>query len=271
MKPNKVETFSRYQEIVKQYGGKECMSNDYIQWEVEDLVVHNALYECCGEKNAFILVKKDEFWRLYYYLNDPSEILYLDEEMVTEILFRGSKGEPSNIVDYLEQCGFVRNIVRDQYFAKYVSLSQSSIIPGLRIDEVSTLEDAEWAINLFNKSFDKWSGDYIPISQAFFLLQDKAILIAKDMNDEKLGALHLEKKLGVTYLNHVVVLENIRGRGVGLGLVDAFIEKGHTDESSRYMLWVQRQNAQAVNLYKKKGFVYMNKSTLSMIKHKIEE
>lgn len=267
MKLIKIENCSRYQEIVEQYGIRGCMTNDYIQREISDLIIHDLLYEYCGEKNAFLLVKKESFWRVYYYINDLNERLILNgEEFVTEILFRGNVGEPVDQIDYLKSCGFKRNLIRDQYFAKYTSFTSPAFINEIKIDTAKTIEDVKWAIDLFNTSFDKWSGDFIPQAMATLLLQESAILIAKDLNNNCIGALHFEKKAGVTWLNHLVVKKEARGKRVGLGLVEACIEQGHVNDSSRYQLWVQRQNIPAVNLYKNKGFTYMNKSTLSMIK-----
>lgn len=263
----KIETFSRYQEITEQFGKKGCASNDYIQREAADLIIHDRLYESLGESNAFVLVKKSGFWRVYYYINDFDEMMSVSgEELATEILFRGNLGEPAAEVEYLERCGFKRNLVRDQYFAKYSSLTAPVPTQGFNIGIAKDEEEARWAIDLFNQSFDKWSGDYITPETSELLVVENAILIAKDNSGNRLGALHLERKSGVTWLSHVSVLESARGRGVGLGLVEAYIERGHTDENSRYMLWVQHQNTPAVNLYLKKGFTYMNKSTLSMIK-----
>jgi GNAT superfamily N-acetyltransferase len=267
MKPIKIGTPDRYQEIVEKYGIKGCLSNDYIQREAANFITHDALYEFCGEKNAFLLVKKNGFWRVYYYLNDLDEKLIFDgEELVTEILFRGNIGEPTDQVSYLENCGFKRNLVRDQYFAKYASLTPPVFIGGIKIETITDVEDAIWAINLFNASFDKWSGDFIPLEMAQLMIQESAILIAKDNENNQLGALHFEEKSGVMWLNHVAVTEVARGKGVGRGLVEAYIEQGHVDDNSRYQLWVQRQNTPAVNLYQKKGFTYLNKSTLSLIK-----
>ena len=263
----KIETFNRYQELVDRYGQKGCASNDYIQRNAADFIIHDLLYEFCGEKNAYLLVKKDSFWRLYYYLNDFDEKLTIDgEELVTEILFRGNAGEPAKEVSYLESCGFKRNLVRDQYFAKYASLTTPVFISGLIVSVAEAIDDATWAIKLFNSSFDKWSGDFLPDEMAQLLIQDKTLLIAKDINGQKLGALQFEKKMGVTWLSHLAVSEQSRGMGVGRGLVEACIAQGYVDDNSRYMLWVQRQNTPAVMLYQKKGFTYMNKSTLSMIK-----
>lgn len=264
--PIKVETFEQYGQLVELYNSKGRITNDYLQNEAADLIIHDSLFAVCGEDNLAFLVQKDGFQRLYYYINKTDEKLELPQgEYVTEILFRGENA-PDAEVKWLEDLGFKKNLIRDQYFAKYSSLSQPVFISGLKIEIAATVDDAIWAINLFNASFDKWSGDFIPEAMAPLLIQEQAILMAKDTNDNRLGALHLGMEKGVTWLHHVAVADNARGMGVGLGLVEAYIEQGHVDDNSRYMLWVQRQNTPAVNLYKKKGFAPMNKSTLSMIK-----
>ena len=266
MNPTIIDTFEQYSQLVERYNHKGRITNDYFQNEAADLIIHNRLFAVCGQDNALLMVQKDGFFRLYYYINNIDELLPLPEsELVTEILFRGENA-PEAEVQWLERMGFQKNLVRDQYFAKYASLTPSMPISGLMIDVATTEEDALWAIKLFNASFDKWSGDYIPENMARLLMQENAILMAKDHEGNRLGALQLETIKGVTWLNHVAVVDEARGKGVGLGLVEAYIEHGHVDDNSRYMLWVQRQNEPAVGLYQKKGFTYMNKSTLSMIK-----
>lgn len=262
----KIETFEQYSQLVERYNRKGRITNDYLQNEAADLIIHNSLFAVYGEDNVALLVQKDGFQRLYYYINNTDEKLELPQgEYVTEILFRGEHALEAE-VSWLEDLGFKKNLIRDQYFAKYSSLSQPVFIGGLKIEIATAVDDALWATKLFNASFDKWSGDFIPEAKVPLLIQEQAILMAKDTNDTRLGALHLGKEKGVTWLHHLAVAKNARGMGVGLGLVEAYIEQGHLDDSSRYMLWVQRQNTPAVNLYKKKGFALMNKSTLSMIK-----
>lgn len=265
--PIKIETFEQYNQIVERYNRKGRATNDYLQNEAADLIVHDSLFAVYGDDNAVLLVQKAGFQRLYYYINNFEELIELPKnEYVTEILFRGEKA-PETEVKWLEDMGFRKNLIRDQYFAKYASLTQPVLISGLITDIATDEEDAVWAIDLFNSTFDKWSGDFIPQEAAPILIQQHAILIARDMNGRKVGALHLEQKGGAMWLNHVTVIKDARGMGVGLGLVEHYLELGHVNgDNSRYMLWVQRQNTPAVNLYKKKGFAPMNKSTLSMIK-----
>lgn len=266
-RPIKIETFEQYNQIVERYNRKGRATNDYLQNEAADLIIHDSLFAVCGDDNAVLLVQKAGCQRLYYYINNFDEQIELPpNEYVTEILFRGENA-PEAEVKWLEAIGFKKNLIRDQYFAKYASLTQPVLITGLKTDIASEVEDVAWAINLFNSVFDKWSGDFIPQEAIPFLIQEQALLIARDVNGNRLGALHLEKKGGTMWLKHVAVVKEARGMGVGLGMVEHYIELGHVNgDDSRYMLWVQRQNIPAVNLYQKKGFTYMNKSTLSMIK-----
>lgn len=263
-----INDIGEYHDILTRYSVRGCASNDYIQAEAADYIIHGWLYTECGEKNAFLFVKKDGFYRVYYYINDFDEIMDLgNDELVTEILFRGSAGEPTQQVKYLERCGFKRNLVRDQYFAKYTSFTAPILIEKVKIGFAESIEQVKWAIKLFNASFDKWSGDYIPEELAELLLQEKGILLATKETGTPMGALHLEKKQGCLWLNHVAILPEYRGRKVGRGLVEAYIEQGHVDDNSRYAVWVQQQNTPAVKMYQNKGFTYSNKSTLSMIKY----
>lgn len=266
MKPVKIDSFEQYCQLVERYNRKGRFTNDYLQNEAADLIIHDRLYSICGLDNTLLLVQKDGFSRVYYYINNPEEPLVLPEsELVTEILFRGENA-PEAEVQWLERIGFKKNLVRDQYFAKYASLMQPVLIEGVKIDIATTIDDVLWAIRLFNASFDKWSGDFIPEAEAQLLMQEKAILMATDSDGKRLGALHFEKRQGACWLNHVAVVPEARGKKIGRGLVEAYIEQGHVDDNSRYMLWVQRQNVSAVAMYRNKGFTPMNKSTLSMIK-----
>ena len=270
MKLKKIETFSRYQEIVERYGQKGCSSNDYIQREAADIIIHDNLFELCGDKNAFLLVKKDGFWRVYYYLNDFDEVLSLDGEVLeTEILFRGSIGEPAEVVEYLEKCGFKRHLVRDQYAGIYKDLLPSAVNDEIIIQPAQTLMGVQGAFELFNQAFDKYSGDYMSPAVYEGLLANGSVLLAwRKQEDEAqfLGALHQTVENNVAWVSHVAVKEAARGHHMGQALLDAFVERNMATEKSRYMLWVQHQNEAAVKMYEKKGFKYVGKSSLSMIK-----
>lgn len=266
MKPVKIDNYAQYIQVLEQYNRKGRLTNDYLQNEAADLIIHDRLFAVCGQDNALLLVQKEGFYRLYYYINNIGELLELPEsEFVSEILFRGENA-PEAEVKWLADMGFKENLIRDQYFAKYSSLSVPIMLIDAKIELAQTIEEVRWAAHLFNDSFDKWSGDFVSDDMCEFLFAEQQVLVAKDMSGKLYGALHFERRQGACWLNHVAVVPEARGKKIGRGLTEAYIEQGHVDDNSRYMLWVQRQNAPAVRMYQQAGFKYLNKSTLSMLK-----
>ncbi len=270
MRLTKVKDFARYQEIVDKYKRKGCLSNDYIYQEAADLIFYDKLFEYTGVNNAFLFVVKDECLRVYYYLNDINEqqTFDTDEDLVLEILFRGNTGTPDKELDYFTKCGFRIHLRRDQYCGVYKDLQLPRLIAGVTVQKAATIEEVETACALFNETFDHFSGDFISNEVMMSLYAEGRIWIAKNMAGHFAGALHQTIDRNVAWISHVAVEERYRSQGVGQALLDTFVEQNKVDEKSRYMLWVQAQNAAAVNMYQKKGFKYMNKSTISMLKLK---
>lgn len=266
----KINDAARYQEIVYKYKHKGTLSNDYLYAEVEELTARGLLYECCGAANAFLFVRKDECLRVYYYLNDLTErtIFDLDDNLLVEILFRGALGTLDAETAYLTKCGFDAHLRRDQYSAMYKNLTLSSLISGVIVRKAQDAEEVAKACDLFNRSFDHYSGDYISKGMEQQLLRGGNILLATDVNGQFAGALHQTVEKGVAWISHIAVLPEYRGHGIGKALLEAYIELNHQNDKSRYMLWVQAQNEPAVRMYQQKGFKYTNKSTLSMLKLK---
>lgn len=263
----KIESLECYLNIVENYGQKGCLSNDYIQREAEGLISQGLLFGFFSERNAFLLVKKDTCYRVYYYLNDLQDYHCFDEhDLVIEILYRGEATYPIGAVQYFERCGFRKNLVRDQYAGVFKDLNIGTFVSGVKIEQATSHEEVKTACELFNATFDKYSGDYISENEIDTLYKNNSIIVAKKMNGEFLGALHQTTENNVAWISHVAVLPNARGLGVGTGLMETFIQWNRVDDKTRYMLWVQRQNEAAVKMYQRAGFKFLNKSSLSMIK-----
>lgn len=268
MKINRLQGYEEYLKIVGEYGGKGCLSNDYIQREAESLVKDGKLYAYCVEKNAFLFVRKPSGLRLYYYLNDLSEHYEFDleDDLVIEILYRGERFFPDELVKYFESCGFQKNLVRDQYAGVYGDMLHVDTKPNVEIRLAENIDEVAKAAELFNASFDRLSGDFVAKEDYATLLEKRSILMAFDGQGNFLGALHQTIENNVAWLSHVAIEEDARGRRVGQSLLDEFIERNKVSDKSRYMLWVQHQNEAAVNMYQKKGFKYLGKSTISLLK-----
>ena len=265
---NEVNSIEQYWRIVEQYRKKGVASNDYLQREVEDLIDNGNLFESSNKCNAYFFVKKTVGVRMYYYINDFNVKPDFDglKDIVVEILYRGENFYPYREVEFFEKIGFKTNLIRDQYLGIYKDLAKPKFIEKIQVRNSISLQEVEDACMLFNASFDPLSGDYLPIDLYEKLLISKAILIAHSIDGQFLGALHMSLVGKVASISHIAVLPEARGRYVGQALLDVFVENNVETEKSRYILWVQQQNQAAVSMYQKKGFKYVSKSTISLIK-----
>jgi len=266
MRLSKIISYSRYSELAAYYRNKGCLCNDYLQNEAESLITDGKLYEFCSGKNAFLFQEKDGFYRVYYYLNDLSAIEDFNSgDYNVEILFRNDLESIGKEISYFEKSGFRKNTIRDQYSLVSGKASISNEIQ-IRVRCAENIREIEQACNIFNKSFDKLSGDYIPTEDYASLLQDGAILVAEDNTGKFVGAVHQTINNGIAYLAHIAVVEDMRGKGIGGQMLDCFVSRNESAEIKRYILWVRRNNTAAVKMYQKKGFKFVGKSSLSMIK-----
>ena len=261
-------TIEQYNSIVERYRRPGCLTNDYLQARAEGLIARGLLSAEWTDNNAYLLEGKDGFYRLYYYLNDleADDKPQFPGDVVTEILYRGPARYPKAEVVFLERMGFNPNLVRDQYAAVYRDLAPAGENKEVTVQPALDMSEVQWACQLFNVTFDRYSGDFIPEESYGGLLATDSILVAMDNIGNRVGALHQTVERNVAWISHVAVVPAARGHHVGSALVDAFVERNHTSDKSRYMLWVQQQNTAAVAMYKKKGFTNLGKSTLSLIK-----
>lgn len=271
MKAIKITDISQVENIRDRYFIRNCLTNNYLMLdEYENLIREDRLYAICTQQNSCFLVKKDKCFRVYYYINDTAEQMLFDifDDFVLEILYRGEKYYPVNEIKYWEYCGFSTHLIRDQYETQYRDLRvESRATRDIYIDFATELEDALFACELFNSVFDPYSGDYISREQICQLLDERKILIAYK-NNLHAGALHFYSANNRVWLGHVAVLDKYRGQYLGDILVDTYIKENMNNNKVRFSLWVQQQNQTAINMYQKKGFRYVNKSTISMLKLK---
>lgn len=268
MTVEKLSDIQQYQMLVERYRLMRSLSNDYLQARAEGLIADGRLHVDCHERNAYLLEDKGICYRMYYYLNDlisPDAVDVTDRPVIVEIPYRGDKHFPVDERDYLLALGFEVNLIRDQYAAVYKDLTIGENTGSVVVRLACSLGEVAWACDLFNATFDPYSGDYIPEEDYTQLFDNGQILIAVDHQGVMLGALHQSVERNLAWISHVAVVFEARGQHVGQELVDAFVECNHTSDKSRYMLWVQQQNEPALAMYRKKGFKYLNKSTLSMI------
>lgn len=270
MNPEKLTDSREAVAIIEQFKVHSTESNCYLMPnDISRLSEGNLLSVCIDGRNAFLFEDKGNCLRVHYMLNDLDRgfSIKADKPLMLEILFRGGEGEPTEATAYWERAGFRRNVVRRNLSAKIndLMIPHSSNLGSVRIQLASTDSEARFAREIFNSSFDPYSGDYLTHADANNLIENKQLLIATVAN-KYVGALNFFLVGRCASLGHVAVTPEARGQGVGLSLVSEYVCRNYTDEKSRYALWVQEHNIPAMKMYEQLGFKYAGKSSLSMIK-----
>jgi len=226
-------------------------------------------YVFCG-KNLVLLLDKTDFCQLYFYLNDLSTgvDLSIDKPVVMEILYRGEKNKPLDLIKYWSEQGFNHHLLRDNMVASFDSLSLPPVsTSNLVLDYVSSSEEALFTEKLLSNSLDFYTGDLLSIDEIYHFVTNRNISIAM-YNNEMAGVLQFEIRNKIVWLSHIAVVEKYRGKGIANELIRKYILDNNTESNTKYQLWVIRDNIPAVKLYRKFGFINGNKSTLAMLKNR---
>lgn len=262
MNPQRIESVVQYNTFRDKYQHKSSLTNNYLlPDEVALLIASSKLSAVLGQRNCYFLAAQESGCkRLYYIINDVDELTELPHNIVCEILFRTPSGVPEADVTHLKRLGFQENLIRDQYSAKV--LDGKDVSPDYSAD----LTEAKKIARLFNDSFDKYSGDFISNEETQVLQNNKSLLVVKE--DGKLkGAMHITFLGSALWISHIAVYPEYRGQGIANKLMAMYFTLARQLGAKRLMLWVQRRNTAAVQMYNKYGFIPVNKSTISFIKY----
>ena len=256
--------------IVQKYFVKNTITNNYLLPEAcGQFISQKRLFFVASGSNACILLKKTEFFQLYYYLNNQNELIELDVDLpiTMEILYRDETKRPEEILFYWEKCGFKQHLTRENMVATYNQITLPAAIDddSLYLRYADTEEEILFTKNLFERSLDKYTGDILSYEEVHAFSKKKQVICAY-YHSEPAGALQFDIKNSIVWLGHIAVANEFRGKGVANELVKAYIQYNVENNNTRYQLWVIQNNIGAINLYRKFGFVYGNKSTVSMLK-----
>ncbi|EKB49125.1 GNAT family N-acetyltransferase [Cecembia lonarensis] len=254
--------------VLADFFKKETLTNNYIlREEYANLIESQALwYDQLGE-NIFFYVRKDGFFRLYYFINEPDIVYNLsyDEPIVLEILYRGEKYFPTIHQKYWSAASFKSHLTRDCYFLKNTALNVEDLGLSLEIKKGKSLEEIRYAKELIDSNLDRFTGDHLSMEEVATFAENGFLYLAY-FDGNPCGILQADFKNAVFWLGHVVVDMNYRGKGVANSLVNYYLKEGSALGCKQFQLWVIQDNTPAVNLYKKFGFTYLNKSSYSMLK-----
>jgi ribosomal protein S18 acetylase RimI-like enzyme len=264
-----IETLDELYDIVSASFKKGTITNNYMLLDAyETYIKQDKLLVVADDVNTAILLDKGDFYQLYFYLNDVNVPLQIsvDKPLVMEILYRGLAKKPDQAITYWENLGFIQHLSRDNMVAS----SNKIVLPETQSDKLnirlaSNELEVKFTKNLFDDALDKYTGDRLSYGELNALMKNKNLLCAY-YEAELAGVLQFEIKNKVVWLGHIAVHPDFQGKGVANALVYQYVTMNNPEDNTRYALWVIQDNAPAIHLYRKFGFVYGNKSTISLLK-----
>lgn len=255
--------------LIQEYLIKNTVTNSYVMADAyTSHITERRLFYFATGHNACILLERSDYYQLYYFINDKDELTVPDTDcpVMMEILYRGESQRPGEIIAYWEKAGFRQHLTRDVLSASYSNLVIPSVDNAkIDIKYAETEREAVYSKELIEQTFDKYTGDVLSIGETQSYLVKKNILCAY-LEGSLCGILQFELKNNVVWLGHIAVSPEFRGYGIANALVKKYIVDNAISPATRYQLWVIQDNATAVSLYHKFGFVYGNKSSASMLR-----
>ena len=263
-----ITSLSNYQSILEQYSRTGVQTNNFLLADqVEELLLKGRLYYIIVGNNLVLLVDRIISYQVYFHLNDLQTpcTIQADKPLKMEMVYRGEFKRPIALLNYWEQQGFKTHLTRDNLaLVNHQQLAVKALNEDITIKFATTAEEAIYTTTLFEKDLDTYTGDLKTYEEILAYVKNMQILCAYE--GEKLcGALQFEWKQKVCWLGHIVVEEGFRGKGIANQMVEKYIEINKQSDQTRYQLWVIKDNKPAVDLYKRFGFTYAGKSTVSML------
>lgn len=260
-------------EVFEHLVRKHTWTNNYmLQDEYRRHIQNRHLYSIQDDENVYFLILKNGFYRLYFFINQPEHLFtaVVDKPLVLELIYRGEKHFPTSVAEFWQQSGFSAHLTRDAYFLKNNALSVPEGNQAVSIQVAKSEEELQFVKKLMDQDLDLYTGDNLTLKEIREFAEKELIYVAY-LQDELCGFLQADFKNSVFWLGHIVVDQAYRGKGIAKTLVNHYLCEGIKHECKQFQLWVLQDNEAAVNLYKNVGFTYLNKSTHSLLKNKMEK
>lgn len=266
----KIKSFSELKKLLV-HGGNSSLSNNYLfPNELTKLIDNGRLYYINYGNNLFLLKSRfdDDFFEVYYFINDE-QIKYdfkLKLPLVIEIPFRGNTNFPQQDVDYLLKLDFKLHIKRDLFVLNALNFSFKEVfVLNSKVDILKDISYAVMITDIIKYTFDYYTGDILTVNEVTNAIINNEILVVYQ-GDYFAGFLRYYIKNKVSWIGHIVVLDEFSGKGLGKQLVYEYLNYQKLKGIHTFQHWVVSDNSQARKLYEYFGFSKMNKSSISLIK-----
>lgn len=263
----RIETLKEIEDLILSYKSKNTFSNNYLLPEsYHQFISDGKMYYIEKNNNLVFFVDKKSHYQLYYHINNLCDYFNFNEEkpVCMEILYRGEANLPVEMINYWENCGFKKHLIRDSYAVSYNEFSSQEYKSETDVCYAKSKDEVLFTQQIIENSFDKYTGDILDLDEVTRYVNNNKVLCAYTENTI-CGVLQFDIVNKVVWLGHLAVHSDFRGKKIGRELVRRYIEDNRTNDKTRYQLWVLNDNPEAKRLYESFGFKYVNKSTISML------
>ncbi len=207
-----------------------------------------ALYTEENEGGLFILRDRGSHLILNYYVNSLPLPPLPETGLVCEITARGGENIRRDIVSALSELGF-REEKRRERLCRETGKPEEAAPDGIEFsaaaaDELPAIEE------LFSASFDELTGCLTPERELIERISAGEVFIARS-GGKLAGAIETMNDKNFTSVRHLAVREALRGRGIGVGLVRAYLS---ATDGKKSFVWTEPAKAAAYKTYLKCGY-----------------
>lgn len=225
----RVEKFKSLEEldILKSY--EASITNDYMNTSLYEANIAR-LYYIKGDRNFYVLIKREGYYKLYYYINDINEKFDAQGTFVSEIVSK-------EMDETLENLGFELYKTRVRLRLNYKEPYESK--------RVKYIDDAEFIYEAL-QSFDEYSGERLDFDEVKERI-DKKLFIGMD----GAGFIEFSTDAFKDSIEHFYVAPAKRGEGLGSEILRHYL--GYVSKKKRVNVWTD-EGSRAIKLYHKHGF-----------------
>lgn len=224
-----VEKFKSLEEleILKSY--ESSITNDYMNTSLYEANIAR-LYYIKGERNFYVLIKREGYYKLYYYINDINEKFDAQGTFASEIVSK-------QMDETLENMGFELYKTRVRLRLNHKEPYESK--------RVKYIDDAEFIYEAL-QSFDEYSGERLSIEEVKERIAKKLFI-----GIDGAGFIEFSTDAFKDSIEHFYIDPAKRGEGLGTEILRHYL--GSVSKKKRVNVWTD-EGSRAIKLYHKHGF-----------------
>lgn len=225
----RVEKFNRVEDldILKNYEGS--ITNDYMNTSLYEANIAR-LYYIKGDRNFYVLIKREGYYKFYYYINDINEKFDAKDTFVSEVVSK-------EMDETLENIGFELYKTRVRLRLNHKEPYESK--------RVKYIDDAEFIYEAL-QSFDEYSGERLDLDEIRERIAKKLFI-----GIDGAGFIEFSTDAFKDAIEHFYIDPARRGEGLGSEILRHYL--GSVSKKKRVNVWTD-EGSRAIKLYHKYGF-----------------